>query len=42
MTATAHRMIEDNRELFEHIAKLHEKAEEMGLMLDDDYDLEDD
>lgn len=42
MKAAAHRMIEDNRELFEHIAKLHEKAEEMGLMLDDDYDLEDD
>lgn len=40
--AAAHRIIEENRGLFEDMAKLHQKAEEIGLILDDDYDFEGD
>lgn len=40
--AAAHRIIEENRGLFEDIAKLQQKAEEIGLILDDDYDFEGD
>ncbi len=40
--AAALRIIEENRGLFEDIARLQKKAEEMGLILDDDYDFEGD
>ncbi len=38
----AHRIVEENKDLFEGAAKLYQKAEEMGLILDDDYDFEGD